>query len=328
MKKVLITGIAGQDGSYLAEFLLEKGYEVYGVVRPSSLVSVGKLDNISHILNKLHLITINLQDINEVKQCFDSLKPDECYHLAASSFVSFELEDDLSIMNNNFMTTYNILYGVIKECPTCRVYFAGSSEIFGDVNTYPQNEKTKFNPRSMYGISKLAAHHLINNYRKQYGIFAVTGFTYNHESPRRGEDFVTRKITKGVAQIYVGRRETVELGNLDAVRDWGYAPDYVEAMWLMLQNNVPKDYVISTGIPHSIKDLLQVAFGVVGLDWQKHVVISNLFIRPSENTLLLGNSEAIFNDLGWKSKKCFSEIIREMVLNDILTESKVRRGII
>ena len=322
MKKVLITGIAGQDGSYLAEFLLEKGYEVYGVVRPQSLVDTGKLANISHILNKLQLITINLQDINEVKECFTSLKPDECYHLAASSFVSFELEDDLSIMNNNFMTTYNILYSVIKGCPNCRVYFAGSSEIFGDVNTFPQNEETKFNPRSMYGISKLAAHHLINNYRKQYGIFAVTGFTYNHESPRRGLDFVTRKITKGVAQIYAGRRKTIELGNLDAVRDWGYAPDYVEAMWLMLQNNIPKDYVISTGVLHSIKDLLQVAFGVVGLDWERYVQTKREFVRPKENVFLVGDNESIFRDLGWKPRKMFNEIIREMVLNDILLESK------
>lgn len=316
-KKAIITGINGQDGSYLAELLLKKGYEVYGIVRRSSLENKVKMKNVANIKDKIHLIACSLENNLAVYKVFKKIMPDECYHLAASSFVGYSIEDDLSIMTNNFNTTYNILSTVIDVCPKCRVYFAGSSEIFGNADCYPQSESTRYNPRSVYGISKLSSHCLVKTYRKLYGIYACTGFTYNHESPRRGLSFVTRKISSAVAGIYLGREDVLEMGNLDARRDWGYAPDFVNAMFLMLQQDVAKDYVISTGKLHSVKELLEIAFEYVGLDYKKYVVVNEAFIRPAEKIPLVGDSLEIYKELGWKNTKDFKEMIQEMVDSDI-----------
>ena len=316
-KKALITGINGQDGSYLAELLLKKDYEVYGVVRRSSIENTDKMRNIKHIIDKVKIVTCSLENSLSVYKLFLKVKPDECYHLAASSFVSYSIEDNLSIMTNNFTTTHNILLSALEICPNCKIYFAGSSEIFGNAKEYPQNEETAYNPRSVYGISKLSSHCLIKNYRERYNLYACTGFTYNHESPRRGHSFVTRKITSAVAEIALGRRNILELGNIEALRDWGYAPEYVEAMYRMLNIGKAKDYVIATGKLHSVKDLLKIAFETVGLNYEDYVRINNKFIRPEEKIPLVGNANAIYKDLGWKAKKPFKEIIIEMVKNDI-----------
>lgn len=317
-KKALITGINGQDGSYLAEYLLNKGYQVDGVIRRSSIELSSKMENIEKIKDQITLHTCSLENGLSVYKLFASLKPDECYHLAASSFVSYSLEDDFSIMTNNFTTTHNILLSVLEICPQCKIYFAASSEVFGDADRYPQNEATPFNPRSVYGISKLASHHLIKNYRERYKLYACTGFTYNHESPRRGKAFVTRKITANAAKIACGLADHIELGNINASRDWGYAPEYVEAMYKMLNEaKEAKDYVISTGHLHTVKDLLKVAFDAVGLNYQKYIKVKEEFIRPDESIPLVGNPELIYKDLGWKAKMPFKDMIEEMVKNDI-----------
>ena len=316
-KKALITGISGQDGSYLAELLLAIGYTVYGVVRRSSIENADKMENIKQIKDKLILSTCSLENGLSVYKLFSKIKPDECYHLAASSFVSYSLEDDLSIMTNNFTTIHNILSSALEVCPKCKIYFAGSSEMFGNAKDAPQSERTLYNPRSIYGISKLAGHCLVKNYRKQHGLFACTGITYNHESPRRGRSFVTRKITSNVAAIALGMKDSLELGNVKALRDWGYAPEYVEAMHRMLNAEVPKDYVIATGKTHSVEDLLKVAFDTVGLDYKKYVRINEEFLRPEGHVPLVGNADKVYHDLGWKAEKPFELIIKEMVENDI-----------
>jgi len=318
MKKALITGINGQDGSYLAEYLLAKGYEVFGVVKRSSIEVSEKMKNLKAIQKEIHLCTNSLENSLSVYKLFSNIHPDECYHLAASSFVSYSLEDDLSIMANNFTTTHNILATVVEVCPQCKIYFAGSCEIFGNAKEFPQNEETPFNPRSVYGISKLASHQLIKNYRERFGIFACTGFTYNHESPRRGSAFVTRKISLKAAKIALGLNENLELGNLNVSRDWGYAPEYVEAMYMMLNNNTsPKDYIIATGELHTITELLEVAFGLLNMNYKEYVQIDEKLIRPGEKYPLMGDPKKIYKELGWKSKKKFREMIEEMVINDL-----------
>ncbi len=318
MKKALITGINGQDGSYLAEYLLAKGYEVFGVVKRSSIEVSEKMKNLKAIQKEIHLCTNSLENSLSVYKLFSNIHPDECYHLAASSFVGYSFEDDLSIMANNFTTTHNILATVVEVCPQCKIYFAGSSEIFGNAKEFPQNEETPFNPRSVYGISKLASHQLIKNYRERFGIFACTGFTYNHESPRRGSAFVTRKISLNAAKIALGLNENLELGNLNVSRDWGYAPEYVEAMYMMLNNNTsPKDYIIATGELHTITELLEVAFGFLNMNYKEYVQIDEKLIRPGEKYPLMGDPRKIYKELGWKSKKKFREIIEEMVINDL-----------
>ena len=317
MKKALITGINGQDGSYLAELLLKEGYEVYGIVRRESMESSQKLGNIREIQDRIHILSCQLDSSLSVYKLFEDIHPDECYHLAASSFVSFSLEDDMTVMMNNFVVTHNILIAALEVCPGCRIFFAGSSEIFGNAAESPQTEMTACSPRSVYGISKLSSHCLIKNYRSRYGIYACTGFLYNHESPRRGKAFVTRKITVSVAEIAAGRRSALELGNLDAERDWGYAPDYVRAMHLMMKNAQPKDYIIATGRLHSVRDLLEVAFGEAGLDYRNYVRVNPDFIRPSESVPLCGDASLILKDLGWRAEKPFDEIIREMVRHDM-----------
>lgn len=320
MKKALITGINGQDGSYLAELLLAKGYEVYGTVRRSSMESAERMHNIAPILEQIQVLPCALENSLSVYKLFQQIQPDECYHLAASSFVSYSLEDDMSIMTSNYKTTHNILIAILETCPDCRLYFAGSSEIFGNAPYSPQREDTPYNPRSVYGISKLSSHCLIKNYRERYHVFACTGFTYNHESPRRGRSFVTRKITASAAAIARGQQSSIELGNIDAARDWGYAPEYVDAMYRMLQADQPRDYIIATGHLHTVRDLLDIAFTHVGLDYQKYLRINPKFVRPTETHPLVGNPEKIHQDLGWAARKPFKDIINEMVDHDLTRE--------
>lgn len=318
MKKALITGITGQDGSYLAEFLINKGYEVHGVVRRSTMETLTKMSNLKNVLDNIHLHTCSLDNHLAVYKLISLVQPDECYHLAASSFVSYSFEDEVSTIFSNFISTHYILSSIKELVPKCRVYFAGSSEMFGYADHSPQNEQTRFNPRSIYGISKLSSYYIVKNYREYHRLYACTGFTYNHESPRRSHAFVTRKITSGVAKIALGLETKIELGNIDAVRDWGYALEYVTAMWLMLNNpHGPTDYVIATGIPHTVRDLLEAAFEVVNLDYQDYVVVSNEFFRPAEQIPLLGDSFKIYQDLKWRPTCPFKDIIKEMVVTDI-----------
>ena len=269
-KVALITGIAGQDGSYLAEFLLSKGYEVHGIVRRIAIEDAEhKLKNISHLLDKITLHTASLDNVLSLIKTVRDVSPDECYHLAASSFVSYSFEDEISILNNNVNSTHYLLAAIKEFSPQCRVYFAGTSEMFGTVTHSPQNEKTPFNPRSIYGISKVASYHLVKNYRELYELFACTGILYNHESPRRGYEFVTRKIVSAAVKIKLGLQEELILGNLDSCRDWGYAPDFVKVMWLMLQAATPDDYVVATGETHSVREFVETAFSCLDLDYEK-----------------------------------------------------------
>lgn len=289
-KKALITGIAGQDGSYLAELLLSKGYEVHGIVRRIAIEDTEhKLKNLSGIHDKIFLHVASLDNVLSLIKTIKELVPDECYHLAASSFVSYSFEDEISILNNNVDSTHYLLAAIREFSPKCRIYFAGSSEMFGNADHSPQDESTPFNPRSIYGISKVAGYHLLKNYREQYGLFGCAGLLYNHESPRRGYEFVTRKIVSSAVKIKLGLENALTLGNLDAFRDWGYAPDYVNAMWHMLQDNSPDDYVVATGETHSVREFVETAFSYLDLDYKKFVKIDPKLYRPSEKIQLCGN---------------------------------------
>ncbi|MHB8846031.1 MAG: GDP-mannose 4,6-dehydratase [Nitrospirota bacterium] len=318
MKKALITGIAGQDGSYLAELLLEQGYEVHGIVRRVAIEDTEhKLKNIRHLLNKVHLHVASLDNVLSLIKVIKDLIPDECYHLAASSFVSYSFEDEISILNNNIDSTHYLLAAIREFAPHCRVYFAGSSEMFGNVTQSPQDELTPFNPRSIYGISKVAGYHLVKNYRQQYGTFACTGILFNHESPRRGYEFVTRKIVAAAVKIKRGMQDSLTLGNLDAWRDWGYAPDYVRAMWLMLQADTPDDYVVASDETHSVREFVETAFSIVGLDYRKYVTSDPQLFRPSETVRLCGNPAKIIKRLKWSRSLPFKDIIRLMVESEL-----------
>jgi GDPmannose 4,6-dehydratase len=323
-KKALITGIAGQDGSYLAELLLSKGYEVHGIVRRIAIEDTEhKLKNILHIENKINLHVASLDNVLSLIKTVKDVAPDELYHLAASSFVSYSFEDEISILNNNVNSTHYLLAAINEFAPKCRIYFAGSSEMFGNVSHSPQDENTPLNPRSIYGISKVASYHLVKNYRQQYDTFACTGILYNHESPRRGYEFVTRKIASTAVKIKLGLQERLELGNLDAYRDWGYAPDYVRAMWLMLQAEKPDDYVVASGEMHSVREFAEVAFSHLGLDLQKYVKINPKFFRPSETIQLCGNPSKAVEQLTWTRTKSFDEIIHEMVEQEMQLQKSV-----
>ena len=318
MPTALITGINGQDGSYLAELLLSKGYEVHGTIRRSSLESREKLTNILPIENKIILHPVMLDNHLSVYKLIQAVRPDECYHLAASSFVSYSFEDETSIIETNFNSTHYLLSCLRELTPDCRFYFAGSSEMIGNAVSAPQDETTPFQPRSIYGISKLASYHVVKNYRDHHGMFACTGITYNHESVRRGRAFVTRKVTTEVAKIALGKETYLELGNIDACRDWGYAPEYVEAMWLMLQNPAgPNDYVIATGQLHSVRELLQIAFASVGLEYESYVRLNKELFRPGEKVPLVGNAAKIRRDLGWRPHISFEQMIKDMVRQDL-----------
>jgi GDPmannose 4,6-dehydratase len=317
-KIALITGIAGQDGSYLADLLLAKGYEVHGIVRRIALEdSAHKLKNIAHLHGRVKLHVASMDNVLSLIKTIREVMPDECYHLAASSFVSYSFEDEMSILNNNINSTHYLLAALKEFVPDCRFYYAGSSEMFGTVEQSPQDERTPFNPRAIYGVSKVAGYHLVKNYRQQYGMFACSGILYNHESPRRGYEFVTRKIISSAVRIKLGLQESVSLGNLDAHRDWGYAPDYVNAMWLMLQADSPDDYVVATGETHTVREFVRIAFSSLGLDYEKHVRIDPQFFRPAEQVQLCGNPAKISTGLGWVRTRTLEEIIQEMVTSEL-----------
>ena len=318
MKRALITGITGQDGSYLAELLLEKGYEVHGIVRRVAIEDPEhRLWRILHFRDRLHLHAASLESLPSIYRVFQAVKPDECYHLAAQSFVAYSFEDEFSTLNANINGTHYVL-AALRDCaPDCRFYFAASSEMFGKVAQVPQNEETPFHPRSAYGISKVAGFHLTRNYREAYGIKACSGILYNHESPHRGFEFVTRKITSHAARIKLGLAKEVRLGNLDARRDWGHAREYVRAMWLMLQQEKPDDYVIATGEQHSVREFAELAFTRLGLDYLKHVVVDPQFLRPADVETLLGDASKARQQLGWTYTVAFKDLVHEMVDEDL-----------
>ena len=320
MKKALITGITGQDGSYLAEFLLGKGYEVHGIVRRVAIEDPEhRLWRIKHILNKLNLLPGSMESYASIFNIVEKVRPDECYHLAAQSFVSYSFEDEFSTINTNINGTHYVLSAVKEKAPKCKFYFAGSSEMFGLAKETPQNENTPFHPRSPYGISKVAGFDLTRNYREAYNLFACSGILFNHESPRRGYEFVTRKISNAVAGIKLGLAKELKLGNLEAKRDWGYAGDYVKAMWLMLQQDKPDDYVIASGEPHSVKEFAELAFSHVGLNYQDYLSSDERFYRPAEVHLLKGDYSKGKKILGWKPTVSFKELIQMMVDADLKT---------
>jgi GDPmannose 4,6-dehydratase len=315
--KALITGITGQDGSYLAELLLAKGYEVHGIVRRVALEDPEhRLARLAAVRDRVILHAASLESYASVYQAIAKIAPDECYHLAAQSFVSYSFDDEFSTLNTNINGTHFVLAAVANLVPNCKFYFAGSSEMFGKVEEVPQREATPFHPRSSYGISKVCGFELTRNYREAYRLFACNGILFNHESPRRGYEFVTRKITSGVARILSGKADELRLGNLDARRDWGHAKEYVEAMWLMLQQQSPEDYVVATGETHSVREFVAAAFECVGLDWQKYVVIAPELYRPSEVHLLLGDPSKAQSQLNWHHQTGFKELVREMVNAD------------
>lgn len=316
-KIALITGVTGQDGSYLAELLLEKGYEVHGIVRRESLEDEEKLKNIKAIKDKLFLHEGSLSDHLSIYKVFSKVLPDECYHLSASSFVNYSFNDEFQTMSNNFNSTHYLLSTIREVKKECRFYFAGSSEMFGEPNETPQNEDTAFHPKSIYGISKVSSHYLLKNYREKENIFACTGIMYNHESLRRGNQFVTKKIISSAIKIKKGLQNKLYLGNLDAKRDWGYAPDYVKAMWMMLQSNNADDYILATGKLHTVREFLDIAFSYLGLDYKDYVEVDPKFFRASEHIPLCGNPQKIKETLGWENSKSLKEIIEEMLEGEL-----------
>ncbi len=316
-KCALLTGITGQDGSYLSEWLLSQGYEVHGIVRRVALEDPDhRLSRLRDIRDRLHLHAASLESYASIHRVVHQVQPDECYHLAAQSFVSYSFDDEFSTLNTNINGTHYLLSALKSLTPNCRFYFAGSSEMFGQAETVPQNEDTRFHPRSSYGISKVAGFDLTRNYREAYGLYAANGILFNHESPRRGYEFVTRKITAGVARILAGKSKELRLGNLEAQRDWGHAREYVKAMWLMLQPPVPDDYVIATGECHSVREFVELAFSHVGLDYTKYVTTDPELYRPAEINLLRGDAAKARRVLGWSHHVTFPELVREMVEAD------------
>jgi GDPmannose 4,6-dehydratase len=302
----------------LAEFLLEQGYEVHGIVRRIAIEDPAhRLWRILAIKDRLHLHAASLESLPSIYRVFQAVKPDECYHLAAQSFVSYSFEDEFSTLNANINGTHYVL-AALKDCaPSCRLYFAASSEMFGKVAEVPQKETTRFHPRSAYGISKVAGFDLTRNYREAYGIRASCGILYNHESPRRGFEFVTRKITSHAARIKLGLIKELKLGNLEAKRDWGHAREYVRAMWMMLQQPRAEDYVIATGEQHTVREFAEIAFSCLGLDYRDHVTLDPQLLRPAEVETLLGDASKAKRDLGWTSKISFKALVAEMVEGDV-----------
>jgi GDPmannose 4,6-dehydratase len=321
-KRALITGITGQDGSYLAELLLDKGYEVFGVVRRASTTNYWRIE---HLLDRVQLKPADLLDQLSLIRVIDEVRPQEFYNLAAMSFVPASWDQPMLTGEFNSQGVTRTLEAVRQVDPAIRFYQASSSEMFGKVREVPQTELTPFYPRSPYGVSKVFAHYITVNYRESYDLFAVSGILFNHESPRRGLEFVTRKVTDGVARIKLGMADTVALGNLDAQRDWGFAGDYVRAMWLMLQQDRADDFVIATGESHSVRELVEVAFGHAGLDWQKHVRIDPKFLRPAEVDHLIGDCSKAKRVLGWRPEVDFTALVRMMVDADLARLARAPR---
>lgn len=317
-RKALITGITGQDGSYLSEFLLDRGYEVHGIVRRVALEDPEhRLGRIRHLVGKVTLHPASLESYPSLYKVLASVQADEIYHLAAQSFVSYSFEDEFSTINTNINGTHHMLSCVREVCPQARFYFAGSSEMFGEFPVSPQNEQTPFHPRSAYGVSKVAGYHLTRNYREAYDLHASSGILFNHESPRRGHEFVTRKISSHVARIKLGLAKSLSLGNLEARRDWGHAQDYVVAMWKMLQQERPDDYVIGSGETHTVREFLDIAFRYVGLDYEEYVVQDPAFFRPADVSLLHGDPSKAAKELGWNYDRTFKSLVEDMVEADL-----------
>jgi GDPmannose 4,6-dehydratase len=313
-RRALVTGITGQDGSYLADLLLEKGYEVFGVTRRSSAENLGRID---HVLDRVTLLQGDLLDSTSLVRALADARPHEVYNLAAQSFVPTSWNQPVLTAEFTALGVTRLLDAIRAVDPTIRFYQASSSEMFGRVRETPQNELTPFHPRSPYGVAKVYGHFITVNYRESYGLFACSGVLFNHESPRRGIEFVTRKISHGAARVSLGLADTLALGNLDAERDWGHARDYVEAMWLMLQREEPDDYVVGTGVPHSVRDFAELAFDAVGLDYRDHVTTDERFLRPAEVDHLLADASKARERLGWEPRVSFAELVREMVAADL-----------
>lgn len=319
MKKAFVTGITGQDGSYLAELLLEKGYKVYGLTRRTSTQNFDRIEHLMHEPN-LELVSGDLIDQHSITSSLNEIQPDEIYNLAAQSFVKTSWEQPVLTGEFTALGVTRVLEAMRLVCPKARFYQASSSEMFGKVQQVPQTELTPFYPRSPYGVAKAYGHWITVNYRESFDMYAVSGMLFNHESPRRGLEFVTRKIANGVARVKLGKQKFVELGNLDAKRDWGYAKDYVEAMWLMLQQDTPDDYVISTGETHSVREFLQVACEVAGIkDWESAFKHNPKYDRPAEVDLLIGDASKAKKQLGWEPKVTFQELVK------IMTEAELER---
>jgi GDPmannose 4,6-dehydratase len=310
----LITGVTGQDGSYLAELLLDKGYRVFGLVRRTSHHSY---ERIEHLLDRIEIVAADLLDQHSLTVVLQETRPDEVYNLAAQSYVPTSWTQPVLTGEFTALGVTRILEAIRLVHPQARFYQASSSEMFGKVRESPQRETTPFYPRSPYGVAKVYGHWITVNYRESYGLYAVSGILFNHESPRRGIEFVTRKITDGVARIKRGLATELRLGNLDAKRDWGYAGDYVDAMWRMLQKPEPQDYVVGTGVAHSVKELVEIAFAHAGLDWRKHVVQDPRFLRPAEVDLLLADAGKAKRELGWTPQVSFEQLTRMMVDADL-----------
>lgn len=321
MKKALITGITGQDGSYLAELLLTKGYEVHGIVRRVAIENPKRrIERLAKVKDKIVFHSASLENYASIFSVVYNVKPDECYHLAAQSFVSDSFKDIFSTFEINIDGTLFVLSAIKEIVPDCRFYFAASSEMFGKVKESPQNEDTLFYPRSPYGISKVTGFDLVRNYREAYGLYACNGILYNHESPRRGMEFVTRKITNTAVRIKLGLDTELRLGNLEAKRDWGYAGDYVFAAYLMLQQDKPDDYVIATNETHSVKEFVKMAFEYLDLDYKKYVIIDKRFYRPADVELLQGNYDKAKKKLGWSPGIKFKKLVEMMVKADYAKE--------
>lgn len=325
MRTALITGITGQDGSYLAEFLLEKGYRVFGMYRRRSMEN---FERIQHLQDKIELVPGDLHDQNSLVNLINEVRPNEIYNLAAQSFVPTSFQQPILTGEVNALGVTRLLEAIRVIDKSIRFYQASTSEMFGKAQQVPQNENTPFYPRSPYGVAKVYAHWITVNYRESYGMFNCSGILFNHESPRRGLEFVTRKIAHGVARIKLGLAKELVLGNLEAKRDWGYAPDYVEAMWLMLQQPEPDDYVIATGETHSVREFAEVAFNHVGLNWKNYVRVDQKFVRPADVDLLVGDASKARKKLGWRPRVSFSELVKIMVdaeLERLQSSSEIKK---
>ena len=323
----LITGTTGQDGAYLAELLIAKNYDVHGMVRRVAFEDPERrFSRIRHIKDQLMLHSASLESLPSLYRVIEKVRPTECYHLAAQSFVGVSFEDEFTTFNTNINGTHNLFYALRAIVPSCRVYFASSSEMFGQVAHSPQTEQTPFHPRSPYGISKVAGFHLAQHYREAYGMHMSSGILYNHCSPRRGFEFVTRKITSTVAKIKHRLAAELRLGNMDAKRDWGHAKDYVAAMWRMLQQETPDDYVIATGEQHSVREFAELAFAQVGLDYNDYVTVDPALYRPSDVETLLGDASKAKRVLGWEPMVTFGELVQEMVTHDMEQHGRPRQS--